>query len=120
MDTIPFVEQNNMLFLLGGTVLVVSVVVTTLLIKTRSDRLNWFEQNLVEMSMDAEYYHCKSFNRTDTEDETKSLERCAVIKVSGDDAIAHTQVLRKFTSSPSCVRFLQLSQSDVVDIGFTS
>ncbi|VDP20461.1 unnamed protein product [Heligmosomoides polygyrus] len=34
--------------------------------------------------------------------------------------IVHTQVLRKFTSSPPWVRFHQLSQSVVVDIGFAS
>ncbi|VDL72882.1 unnamed protein product [Nippostrongylus brasiliensis] len=33
MDPIAFVEQNNVLFMLGGTVLVVSVVVTALLVR---------------------------------------------------------------------------------------
>ncbi|RCN44124.1 hypothetical protein ANCCAN_09898 [Ancylostoma caninum] len=64
-----------MLYVLGGTILVVSVVVTALFIKTKASRLNWFEQNLVEMSMDAHHYHCKSFNRTDTEEETKSIDQ---------------------------------------------
>ncbi|VDP22343.1 unnamed protein product [Heligmosomoides polygyrus] len=41
-------------------------------------------------------------------------------EVPDDGGIVHTQVLREFTSSPPWVRFHQLSQSAVVDIGFTS
>ncbi|VDO63099.1 unnamed protein product [Heligmosomoides polygyrus] len=40
--------------------------------------------------------------------------------VPGDGGVVHTQVLRKFTSSSPWVRFHQLSQSVVVDIGSTS
>ncbi|VDO90188.1 unnamed protein product [Heligmosomoides polygyrus] len=41
------------------------------------------------------------------------------IVVLGDGGIVHTQVVRMFTNSPPWVRFHQLSQSVVVDIGFT-
>ncbi|VDM84756.1 unnamed protein product [Strongylus vulgaris] len=86
-----FLDEGNLLYLLGGTIFVVSIVVITLFIKTKANRLNWyvftfyklehiidiplrFEQNLVEMSMEAHHYRCKSFNRADTEDDTKSSD----------------------------------------------
>uniref|UniRef100_A0A1I7X5A2 Serine/threonine-protein phosphatase n=1 Tax=Heterorhabditis bacteriophora TaxID=37862 RepID=A0A1I7X5A2_HETBA len=63
-----------LIYILGSTVLIVSVVVILFLVKTRQVKLNWYEQNVLDMSIEPERVRCKSFNRTDTDDDARSSE----------------------------------------------
>ncbi|KHJ93917.1 C2 domain protein [Oesophagostomum dentatum] len=120
MSPLNLVEEDNVLYILAGTIFVVSVVVITLFIKTKANR---FEQNLVEMSMDAHHYRCKSFNRTDTDDDARSLDnfRERVQRPTRDilpvrDPLATTSVPTGDVSGKFVIpRFSRISQSMFVN-----
>ncbi|KJH45678.1 C2 domain protein [Dictyocaulus viviparus] len=106
MDFFGLAEQNSLLILLIGTVLIVSIIVTTILMKAKAEQITWYEQNLVEMAMDTNYYHCKSFNRRDIVDRTRGTDgtrqqlerysRVPSLKNTTDKALLSDDVTDKF------------------------
>ncbi|CAD5235645.1 unnamed protein product [Bursaphelenchus xylophilus] len=70
-----FAEESKPLILvyaISGTVMMLLIVAVVFLIHSRRTRLNWYEQNLLEMAHSPPHYmRCKAMPRMDTEDEER-------------------------------------------------
>jgi len=64
-----------LLYIVSGTLFIVLVIVIAVLIQQRRQRLNWYEQNLLEIATSPPHYvRCKGISRFDTDDD-KEFER---------------------------------------------
>ena len=64
-----------LLYIVSGTLFIVLLIVVVVLIQQRRQRLNWYEQNLLEIATSPPHYvRCKGISRFDTDDD-KEIER---------------------------------------------
>ncbi|KAH7693556.1 Protein SNT-7, partial [Aphelenchoides avenae] len=65
-------------YVVSGTLAVMLLVVIILLIQRRRNRLNWYEQNLLEIaSSPPNYVRCKALPRLDTDDDRYAEPSCS-------------------------------------------
>ncbi|KAI1718893.1 c2 domain-containing protein [Ditylenchus destructor] len=63
-------HQSVMVYVISGTVLLLFVIVVMFLVQQRRSRLNWYEQNLLEIATSPpNYVRCKALPRLDTDDD---------------------------------------------------
>ncbi|CAI4225461.1 unnamed protein product [Auanema sp. JU1783] len=88
IPSIPLEIDDNpqiVMIIMAGTVLIVLVAVSIYLVKTRQVKLNWYDDNILDMGQAPQHVRCKAFNRTDTEDDNRSV----------DGRQFHSKVVRK-------------------------
>uniref|UniRef100_A0A0M3I3L8 Secreted protein n=1 Tax=Ascaris lumbricoides TaxID=6252 RepID=A0A0M3I3L8_ASCLU len=61
------------MYVLSGTILITVIIFLVILAQYRRRRLNWYEQNLLDMtSSPPQYIRCRPFSHIDTDDEQQS------------------------------------------------
>ncbi|GMT37779.1 hypothetical protein PFISCL1PPCAC_29076 [Pristionchus fissidentatus] len=67
-------QQLLLIYVLSATVLILFVLLLIIFANSRSSRLNWYQQNLLDLSStNTQYMHRRAFTRCDTQDDREMV-----------------------------------------------
>ncbi|GMT33449.1 hypothetical protein PFISCL1PPCAC_24746 [Pristionchus fissidentatus] len=74
-------QQLLLIYVLSATVLILFVLLLIIFANSRSSRLNWYQQNLLDLSStNTQYMHRRAFTRCDTQDDREMVSSYELIR----------------------------------------